>query len=262
LIDTHIYSFAFNTRGDIFVGSDGGVFRSTYNGNNWTAINDGLTNTNIRTLAINTSGYIFTGTTGRGVFRSLESTIPVELNSFTADVIENLVNLEWTTATETNNKGFEIQRIFSNSDWRKIGFVEGHGTTTEPCAYSYSDDISNINSNAVTYRFKQLDFDGSYQYSNEVIVENIAPQDFALYQNYPNPFNPVTTIEYNLPLKSLVTLIIYNSLGEKISQLVNEEIGPGYHQVPFNAANIPGGVYFYQLKSGSFVETKKMILLK
>ncbi len=199
--------------------------------------------------------------TDMGVF-PFDQSIPVELVSFTAELIDDNVSLKWITATETNNSGFEIQRKFDKKDWEIIRFVEGHGTTTEIQEYLYKDDIGNNNFNSVLYRLKQIDFDGSYEYSNEVFVENIAPQDFALYQNYPNPFNPVTTIKYNLPLKSQVALIIYNSLGEAIRQLVNEEIEPGYHNVEFDASNLPSGVYFYQLKAGSFVETKKMILLK
>ncbi|MBE0569975.1 MAG: T9SS type A sorting domain-containing protein [Ignavibacteriaceae bacterium] len=193
---------------------------------------------------------------------SFDQTIPVELVSFSAELIDDNVLLEWITATETNNSGFEIQKKTDDMEWENIGFVQGHGTTTELSIYSYTDDISNIKMKSIAYRLKQIDYNGSYEYSNEVIVENIAPQDFALYQNYPNPFNPVTTIKYNLPLKSQVELIIYNSLGETIRQLVNEEKEAGYHKVEFNATNLPSGVYFYRLKAGNFVETKKMLLLK
>ncbi|MGB5847236.1 MAG: fibronectin type III domain-containing protein, partial [Ignavibacteriaceae bacterium] len=191
-----------------------------------------------------------------------EMIIPVELVSFTANVFENSVTLSWTTATEVNNLGFEIERRIEDGQFSTIGYVEGHGTTTEKQNYQFIDNISDIQSTSLSYRLKQIDFDGSYEYSDVVEVTNLAPTDFALHQNYPNPFNPVTTIIYSLPVKSQVELIIYNTLGEIIEQLVNEEKEPGRYEVKLNASNLPSGIYFYRLRSGSFVETKKIILMK
>jgi hypothetical protein len=192
--------------------------------------------------------------------------IPVELTSFTATSRSGEVYLNWATASETNNLGFEIERKILNNqnegEWARIGFVEGYGTTTEPKEYSYVDNISRINATSLAYRLKQLDFDGSYEYSDEVLVDNSVPVDYALHQNYPNPFNPVTTISYSLPLKSQVDLVIHNLLGEKVIQLVNEEKEVGKHSIEFNATSLPSGVYFYRLQAGSFVETKKMVLMK
>ena len=114
----------------------------------------------------------------------------------------------------------------------------------------------------MAYRLKQIDFDGSYEYSEEVLVETLAPVNFVLEQNYPNPFNPATTIKFGVPVKSSVVLKIFNSLGEEVVQLVNEEKPAGTYSIKFDAAEFPSGVYFYQLRAGSFIETKKMILLK
>jgi hypothetical protein len=196
--------------------------------------------------------------------------VPVELTYFTASTSKGKVFLNWTTATEINNLGFEIERKTDNSDWIIRGFKNGAGTTTEPQNYSFIDDIADIKTNSISYRLKQIDFDGSYEYSEEVLVDNPAPVDFALHQNYPNPFNPVTTISYSIPIKSQVELVIYNTLGERIKKLVNEEKEAGRHSVDFDATVLPGGVYFYRLQAGSpstssgqsFVETKKMVLLK
>jgi hypothetical protein len=185
--------------------------------------------------------------------------IPVELISFTANASEGLVELSWITATETNNQGFEVQRS-SGGEFETIAFVEGHGTTTETQTYSYSD--RNVNVGSYSYRLKQIDFDGTFEYSDEIEVEVNGPLTFALEQNYPNPFNPTTTISYSLPLKSQVELAIYNALGESVMQLVNEEKSIGSYEVNFNATNLPSGIYFYRLKAGSFVETKKMVLLR
>jgi hypothetical protein len=197
-----------------------------------------------------------------------ESTIPlpVELTSFTAVSQLGKVILNWSTATEINNLGFEIERKIisneTNSVWSLVGFREGYGTTTEPREYSYVDDLSKVSTNSLAYRLKQIDFDGSYEYSDEVLVDNLAPSDYTLHQNYPNPFNPVTIINYSLPLKSQVELVIYNTLGEKVKQLVNEEKEAGSYTVQLEAKGLPSGIYFYKIRAGDFVETKKMILLR
>lgn len=187
--------------------------------------------------------------------------VPVELTSLTANVNDDIVTLEWTTATEINNHGFEIERSFDQSNWRTIAFKEGKGTTSQPQQYSFSDDISDVSAHKLLYRLKQVDFNGSYEYSN-IIELDVVPKSFSLSQNYPNPFNPITTIEYGIKEKSDVVITILNSIGEKVAVLVNETKEPGHHTVTFNAEQLPSGIYFYQLKANNFVETNKMILLK
>jgi len=192
--------------------------------------------------------------------------IPVELTSFTATSQTGKVYLNWTTVTELNNLGFEVERKIINNnkegEWVRIGFSEGYGTTTELKEYSYIDDISTITATSLSYRLKQIDYDGSYEYSEEVLVDNPAPVDFALQQNFPNPYNPATTITYNLPIKSKIDLVVYNTLGEILIQLVNAEKEAGQHSVEFNAIGLPSGIYFYKLQAGDFIETKKMVLLR
>jgi hypothetical protein len=197
-----------------------------------------------------------------GEWLCYEAIVPVELSSFTAVANNGNVELNWTTATELNNSGFEIHRKTDNSDWKSIGFVEGHGTTTEPKEYSYIDELSSRQASSLVYRLKQIDFLGSYEYSDEVYVESLAPTDFVLEQNYPNPFNPSTTITYSVPVKARVSLKVFNSLGEVVTVLINEEKAAGSYEVEFDATRLPSGIYYYQLQTGSFVETKKMILLK
>ena len=190
---------------------------------------------------------------------SYDGLIPVELTSFYANVSEDKVNLNWSTATETNNSGFNIERS-NGSEFQVIGFVAGHGTTTEIQNYTFTDE--NIGAEKYSYRLKQIDFNGTFVYSNEIKVEILLPNEFVLHQNYPNPFNPSTKITYSIPNKSFVTLKIFNSLGEEIYQLVNEEKEAGIYEINFNADNLPTGVYLYKIQAGSFVETKKMLLLK
>jgi len=194
-----------------------------------------------------------------GVF-SFDQSIPVELVSFTAELSRDIAFLKWITATETNNSGFEIERRQDNSGWEKIGFVEGHGTTTEPNSYSFED--KNISTGIYLYRLKQIDYNGSFEYSIEVKLEVSVPSEFSLEQNYPNPFNPETKIKYSVPQASQIQIKVYDILGNKIETLVNEEKSVGTYEITWNAENLPSGVYFYQLKAGEFVQTKKMLLMK
>jgi photosystem II stability/assembly factor-like uncharacterized protein len=191
---------------------------------------------------------------------------PVELISFTSTIEVNAVKLAWITATESNNSGFEILRLTHNNNiWETIGFVPGFGTTTEPKSYSYTD--KNITSGIYKYRLKQKDFYGTFTYSNEIEVEiDFTPEEFVLNQNYPNPFNPSTRIQYAIGSRQFVTLKVYDVLGNEIATLVNEEKPTGEYEVEFSPEssikNPASGIYFYQLKSGNFVETKKMLMIK
>jgi hypothetical protein len=191
--------------------------------------------------------------------------IPVELTSFSATAQNNKVILSWSTSTETNNSGFRVERknIFDN-DWSDIGFVPGYGTTTEGKNYSFED--ANLIIGKYTYRLKQVDFDGTFEYSGLVEVDVNAPGGFSLGQNFPNPFNPATTIEYSIPEVSNVTISVYSIVGELVSTLVSSSVEPGFHRISFNASQFPSGTYIYQIKAvgqeKTFVDTKKMTLLK
>jgi hypothetical protein len=187
--------------------------------------------------------------------------VPVELISFTASLNSyNQVVLNWKTSTETNNRGFEIQRRCNDQEFFTIGFVKGNGTTTEWHNYTYID--KNLNLGKYFYRLKQFDFDGSFHYSDVANVDFNIPLKYALEQNYPNPFNPTTKIKFSIPKEVQVNLNIYNILGEKVKELKNEVMKPGNYEVNFKASSLASGVYFYRIKAGDFVQTKKMIFLK
>ena len=193
---------------------------------------------------------------------NFDGTIPVELMDFTISVINNGVQLIWSTATETNNQGFEILRFAQNDNdgWNKIGFVLGHGTTTEPQHYSFTNN--EVRPGKYQYKLKQMNYDGTFEYSHIVEVEIPLVNESLLSQNFPNPFNPSTRIQYSLNSTQKITLKVYDVLGNEIATLVNEEKPSGEYEVEFNGNNLPSGVYFYQLKAGSLIETKKMVLLK
>jgi hypothetical protein len=192
--------------------------------------------------------------------------VPVELTSFTGAFIGNDVQLKWATATELNNRGFEIQRSINGSEFATVAFVEGQGTTTETQQYSFTD--RNVESRVnYAYRLKQIDFNGDYDYSQVVNIGFTLPLEFVLEQNYPNPFNPSTSIAYAVPVKSNVTLEVYSLIGQKITTLVQGEVEAGKHTVQFNASSLSSGLYLFKLtavgENGSqFTSSKKMTLLK
>ncbi len=219
------------------------------------------------TTGISADGEVTVGTMandtyqfGVGYVMRIKNIVPVELASFTADVHNSSVTLNWQTATETNNSGFEIERKSEQSDWQKLGFAAGSGTTAETRNYSFYDN--NLSSGKYFYRLKQLDYDGTFEYSKTIEVEISAPAAYSLEQNYPNPFNPTTTIKYSLPEANFVTLAVYNSLGEKVSTLVNQVVEAGNHTLEFNAENLSSGIYFVRMEAGSFISTKKITLMK
>ena len=200
-------------------------------------------------------------------FYKLESQffIPVELSSFSAELSGDDVILNWTTATELNNQGFEIEHSTDNQNFSKIGFVPGFGTTTEMKSYSFR--VSDISAGVQYYRLKQIDFDGTTTIYNSVEVTGPVPNTFVLNQNHPNPFNPSTTISFSLPVESNVTIKLFNMLGQEVAKITDGSFQAGSHNIDFNAQNLTSGAYIYSLEATgingeSFKSTKKMLLLR
>ena len=211
--------------------------------------------------------------------------VPVELTAFTGTFNDGKVELNWITATEINNLGFEIERstnVETSRDlslqWETIGFVEGQGNSTSPKSYSFIDtktsevfkNLRGLDGN-LQYRLKQIDYDGNFEYSEIITVEMLhatsLPRQFALEQNYPNPFNPVTTIKYSIPANVetsyMTSLRVFDILGNEVAELVNEQKQAGNYEVKFYAGDLSSGVYFYRLQTSNGVAlTKKLLLLK
>ena len=186
--------------------------------------------------------------------------VPVELTSFTASVTGDNVLLEWTTATELNNYGFEVERKDVNSGYETIGFVAGSGSTTEPRNYVYTD--VKVPDGKYFYRLKQIDFNGTFSFSQEVEAEVVSPAVYALEQNYPNPFNPTTNINFSIAEAGFVKLAVYNLLGQQVKVLLNEFEEAGRHEVTFDASSLTSGAYFYTIETPQFRQTRKMLLAK
>lgn len=193
-----------------------------------------------------------------GIHEVFGAPLPVELSSFTVAKAGTDVVLNWSTTTETNNYGFEIEAQ-KGATWNKVGFVAGKGTTTEAQSYSFVDH--SVSSGTVSYRLKQIDFDGKYEYSSIQTLE-LTPETFELLGNYPNPFNPTTMISFQTAYSGQVTIIVFDVLGRQVNVLLNEVKPAGVYQVPFNASGLSSGLYFYQVKAGNDVRTGRMLLSK
>jgi len=253
------------------------ILLSTNGGNTWTEVvvsntpNDGFEDIIVPNIAstqarirVEAVGNVFFDISNVN-FTITEDPVPVELTAFFALSFEDGIMLKWTIASETNNAGFSVERSSNNTDFNEIAFVEGNGTTTEIKDYSYFDKISE--SGVYYYRLKQVDFNGSFNYSNNVQIEINAPKVFILSQNYPNPFNPSTIISFSLPVDSRVKIDLFNTLGEKVDVIVDSDLSIGHHEINFDASSLTNGVYYYKInaqgKDGSdFSSTKKMVLMK
>lgn len=247
-------SYAPGTSSDIELGSSNNYY---FNG----SVNGDASTT--RTALTNSSNWSSYGGT---IYNDLTSSIgngalPIELSFFTGALNGNIIQLRWKTETEINNYGFEIERSDENSDWAVINFVKGYGNTNSPKSYSYND-VNVGQSGIYYYRLKQIDNDGSYEYSDIVTVGVGTPDQYNLSQNYPNPFNPETKINFSIPVKQFVSLKVYNALGELVKELVSEFKEAGNYSVTFDGSDLSSGIYIYRLETQKFVMNKKMTLLK
>jgi photosystem II stability/assembly factor-like uncharacterized protein len=261
LLNFNVNDLIFSPEGILIAATDNGVFRYWEDLDYWSPLNSvGLSSTKIKSLHYH-NDLLYAGTSvGLAYF---VGELPVEITLFSGSLTNQIVTLNWTTASETNNSGFEIQRKFKNNNWTTIGFVKGNGTTTNQIDYTFSENLSDFSlSGVVAYRLKQIDYNGTFSYSN--IVEIDLPEiDFVLFQNYPNPFNPNTKIKFSIPTKSKVKFQITDMLGNVIITLINnQEMNPGNYVYDFDGSDLASGIYFYSLKTSEFYQTKKMILLK
>ncbi len=187
--------------------------------------------------------------------------VPVELTTISASISGKSIIIKWITASELNNYGFEVQKKFEGASFITIGFVNGSGTTTETNGYQFIHQ--NVEQGINIYRLKQIDFSGTFNYSDEVQVNYNIPNEFKLLQNYPNPFNPGTKINFSLTQKAHVSFQIYNVIGELVASLINNELKePGSYTINFNASEFSSGTYIYILRQGENILSEKMILLK
>ena len=201
---------------------------------------------------------------GWGIINTLAAieliTVPVELTLFSGKYINGSVLLEWSTGTDTNNYAFEIQKRYENTSFEKIGFIQGNDITTNRTHYSFVDD--NLLAGRIYYRLKQIDFDGGFAFSNEIIVEITPLSDYQLFQNYPNPFNPSTIIKYSVLLQSKIKIALYDVIGNEVETLFEGVQEAGIHEINLTAGNLPSGVYFVSMTAQNFNKVIKITLMK
>jgi len=234
------------------------LFNSTNSGTNWSLLSNNRNTTN-NTVSV-------TGLNSFSIFTLADegSPLPVELQSLSATIKNNKVLITWQTATEINNYGFEIERAQvvegKTGEYNKIGFVQGHGNSNTIIDYTFTD--AEVKYGKYSYRLKQIDNDGKYNYSKSIEAEINNITNYSLSQNYPNPFNPSTTISYEIPKTTNVSIKVYNILGKEIATLVNEKQETGIYKVEFNGSNLSSGIYYYKLETEGFSQVKKMTLIK
>jgi len=199
-----------------------------------------------------------------------DAPLPIQLTSFSANLLsEGMVRLTWTTLSEIDNFGFEVQKC-QDSTFEYVtvanSFVAGNGTTADQHYYAFTDSSG---ANAYLYRLKQIDRSGAVHFSGAImpglssgIAEQALPTNFALCQNYPNPFNPTTGVRFQVAAVSDVKLVVYDILGKEVAVLVNERKAPGTYEVRFDGSRLASGVYLYRLMAGKYVETRRMLLVK
>lgn len=224
----------------------------------------GMYTLNTTTNTIKVWGLSSFSTFGLG---DIDNILPVELSSFTANTDRRNVNLKWSTTSEENNAGFDVERkSVASQTWSKIGNVSGNGTTNNVSNYSFDD--RNVETGKYNYRLKQIDNNGNFKYHQlSSMVDIGVPSKFDLSQNYPNPFNPSTKINYDLPFDSKVSIRLFDMTGKEVAVIVNATQTAGYYTAQFNGANLASGVYFYNIiaeggNASKFVTTKKMVLVK
>lgn len=210
---------------------------------------------------------IFINGTFSGTGTICTGALPVTLSSFGASVEKNNVKLNWVTEWELNNSGFDLERkeTKAESQWKKIAFIQGGGTTQGQKFYTYED--KKLKAGSYNYRLKQIDYNGNFEYfdlSDAVTVK--APNDFKLSQNYPNPSNPKSKIDYEIPFDGKVSIRIYDILGKEVFNLVDEFKNADFYSVEFDGSNLASGMYFYRIiaEGGgkNFTKTLKMVLVK
>lgn len=263
-----------------------GVYYATLSGNNYSSgggtsyscplvsgvaalllsANPGLTPMDLREIFYSTASNSLSPNReyGWGIVNAQEALnqlpVPVELTSLNGTYSNGIVVLEWITAAEINNYGFEIQKKSDNSAFQTIGFVDGNGTSTNRLTYNFSD--VDLKESRYYYRLKQIDFDGTFEYSPEVMVDIPALADFILHQNFPNPFNPSTKIRFTVPMRSLVKITLHDVLGREIRILFNSESDRGTKELELDGTSLSSGNYIVRMTAGTFQKTQKITLIK
>jgi photosystem II stability/assembly factor-like uncharacterized protein len=236
-------------------------YRSIDGGNSWFNFSE-LDGIRINSLNLLEPGFGYAVGELGIILKHYDSTVPVELISFSAKLEKNIVSLKWETATETNNQGFLIERNKAGeSNWIDLAFISGAGTSTSINYYKFIDELFQFGK--YKYRLKQIDLNGKYEFSNEIGIDYLHKIDFSLSQNFPNPFNPSTKINFSVPLKTFVKIILYDVTGREVKSIIEQEMDEGNYELQLNSNGISSGVYYYKMiTSSGFNAVNKLIIIK
>jgi photosystem II stability/assembly factor-like uncharacterized protein len=252
---------------NLFAATNGKVFLSTDNGTSWTNVSTGLSGTQANCFAVNGTD-LFVGMFSYGVFLTTDNgaswtsmnnglTDPTMLALLNVDGTNLLAGTYGSGVYHSSDYGASWTQINDGITNLNISSLSGTGMLTSPQGFNYLFAGNIGDPTASVWRR-----DVSQITSVREQVKNEIPENYALQQNYPNPFNPSTRIVYSVPQQSVVTIKVFDILGDEIATLVNENKETGTYELTWNAENLTGGVYFYQIKANSFIQTKKMVLLK
>jgi hypothetical protein len=191
----------------------------------------------------------------------LTASLPVELTAFDVRVEGEAVVLIWSTASETNNAGFAVEQELVSDVFREIGYVEGHGTTAEPQKYTFR--VGKLDPGIHSFRLKQLDFDGAFEYSPVVEAAVTAPDRFVIESAYPNPFNPATTLRFAVAAEQHVEVTLVNVTGQSVRTLYSSTVAADEMQsLVVDADGLPSGTYLVHFEGSGFTATERIILAK
>jgi photosystem II stability/assembly factor-like uncharacterized protein len=251
-----------DSQNGIIVGNGGTILKTTDGGATWVKSAQITENSLMSASLIDGSITLVAGYNGT-ILKSFNAPLPVQLTTFSGSEVNGYANLNWETATEVDNYGFEVERKGKNDEtWQTIGFVEGHFTSNSPKYYKYTD--TKKLSGTTSYRLKQIDNDGGYEYSSIIFIEpnSLLPKGIEIF-NYPNPFNPVTNINIRVPETADTKVNIYNFTGELVTTLFTGKMEAGItHSLKFEAAKLSSGVYFVRVVSGKHSKTHKVLFMK
>jgi len=191
--------------------------------------------------------------------------LPVELTDFNATSFENSIAISWQTASEINNSGFAIEMSSTTNlgmeSWTELSFVTGHGNTVEIHDYSY--EVSGVDPGSYQLRLKQIDFDGSFNYSTIITAVVETPNAIDLIEAYPNPFNPSTNFSFVLAEEQDVKVVVFDQMGRQVATLFEGIVAAQIRQeVQFNSGNLPSGTYLIHVSGNQSLATFPVILVK
>ena len=208
-------------------------------------------------VADSSAGYTFFSAR----FENFDGVLPVELTHFSLLLDGTSITLNWETASELNNAGFDVLHRHPEADWKKLGFVQGSGTTNQHQQYAYRAEL--LSPGTHHFRLKQIDFDGTFEYSEERVIDIGLDQEYVLSNAYPNPFNPQTTFSLSVVRAQDVTIELYDMTGRRIQTLFQGPLSANSsHQFTIDGSQLSSGIYLYRASGDHFTSSKPITLIK